>query len=358
MAACFSSTDGNEKVQEFVERTAAWSHLERTLVMQTYLLGALRDTSVVGKYSSMHDNAIYSLGYSNPRTVKLAYKYVFPTVKNLDGDIEISFCRFAFYLARFCKVLDGAKTGLKIRPQTLRADEKHYNTTLGPAWKVKPKEKKEAANQANHTYLKRGQKNEFIRGAFIMDILSSASKQEYKRVRAEMDLMFKALPVDYVDPHLAQPWHDAERMAVQGSPELVRCKRRDLSKIAVHVHKMFEEHRSAINMSKDPGKGEIFSEKPIEVRQDILRSLSKRFAALPCLDDMETVMEHATISRLRASYAYIYDAQQKNKARGWSRFPWDVALRDLCQIKVSALGPYKPVTSGFYERFKMSKPHS
>jgi len=91
LAACFSSTDGNEKVQEFVERTAAWSPSERTLVMQTYLLGALRDTSVVGKYSSMHDNAIYSLGYSNPRTVKLAYKYVFPTVEKLDANIEFLF---------------------------------------------------------------------------------------------------------------------------------------------------------------------------------------------------------------------------------------------------------------------------
>ena len=188
-----------------------------------------------------------------------------------------------------------------------------------------------------------------------MDVLSSASKQEYKRVRAEMDRMFEALPANYVDPHLAQPWRDAERMAQQGSLELVRCKNDDLSEIAVHVHQMFEEHRQAINMCNHPGKGKNFTEKPIEVRQDILRSLSRKFAALPRLEDMKTIMEHATISRLRASYAYIYDAQQKSKAKGWSRFPWDVALRDLCQIKVSALGPYKPVTSGFYERFKMSK---
>jgi len=188
-----------------------------------------------------------------------------------------------------------------------------------------------------------------------MDILSSASRQEYKRVRAEMDLMF--LPLGYVDPHLAQPWLEAEQMAKQGSPELVDCKNSDLEKIRVHVRKMFEEHHRAINMSKDPGKGKNFTEKPIEVRQDILRSLSRQFAASPGLtSDMKSVMDSATISRLRASYAYIYDAQQK--AKGWSRFPWDVALRDLCQIKVSALGPYKPVTSGFYERFKMSKPHS
>ena len=103
LAACFSSTDGNEKVQEFVGRTAAWSPLERTLVMQTYLLGALRDTSVVGKYSSMHDNAIYSLGYSNPRTVKLAYKYVFLAVGNSDANIEILFYRFAFASQGFAK---------------------------------------------------------------------------------------------------------------------------------------------------------------------------------------------------------------------------------------------------------------
>lgn len=70
---CFTS-DHNEKVSEFLIRTSSLSPVEKALAVQTYLLGALRDPSVIGKYSNMHDNAVYHFGYSHPRTVKLAYK--------------------------------------------------------------------------------------------------------------------------------------------------------------------------------------------------------------------------------------------------------------------------------------------
>lgn len=48
----------------------------KTREAQRYLLGAIRDTSVVGKYSIFHDNAIYSLGYTHPETIRLAYMSV------------------------------------------------------------------------------------------------------------------------------------------------------------------------------------------------------------------------------------------------------------------------------------------
>lgn len=46
----------------------------RIHAMQTYLLGALVDPSLIGKYSAMHTNAIYQLGLGHPRTHKLAAK--------------------------------------------------------------------------------------------------------------------------------------------------------------------------------------------------------------------------------------------------------------------------------------------
>lgn len=70
--ACFS-TD-NERVDAFLRRVAGEPEEKKVAAMQVFLLGALRDTSLVGKYSSMHDNSIYKNGYANPRTVKLAYK--------------------------------------------------------------------------------------------------------------------------------------------------------------------------------------------------------------------------------------------------------------------------------------------
>jgi len=69
-------TRDQEKGRAFLERTGGWESSKREQAMQVYLLGALRDTSLVGKYSSMHINTMYRFGYNHPRTVKLAYKYV------------------------------------------------------------------------------------------------------------------------------------------------------------------------------------------------------------------------------------------------------------------------------------------
>lgn len=71
---CFSRE--NEKVDAFLERTASHSPEEKVSAMQQYLLGGLSDPSTKGTYSIMHDNAIYSLGYKHPRTIRLAYKWV------------------------------------------------------------------------------------------------------------------------------------------------------------------------------------------------------------------------------------------------------------------------------------------
>jgi len=63
-----------EKAVDFIKRTQFATEVERCHAMQKYLLGALCDTSLVGKYSTMHDNAIYEYGYSSWRATKLNAK--------------------------------------------------------------------------------------------------------------------------------------------------------------------------------------------------------------------------------------------------------------------------------------------
>ncbi|GLB39244.1 putative RNA-dependent RNA polymerase [Lyophyllum shimeji] len=316
---CFTSA-GNEKVGDFLERTSALSALDQTSEIQKYLLGALRDTSMVGKYSTMHDHAVYSLGYGNPRTIKLAYK--------------------------FCKVLDGAKTGLRIKPETLRADMEAYHRWRGPQWKEwKAKEDRKAKGKVcNSPFTPRG-KNEFITGPFVMDHLLRHAEKEQNRILASMNDVFNSLKI-VRDEHLAQPWEDAERAANRGTPELILAKKRDLERISRHVETMWQEHKAKVR--------ENFTKKAIETRQDVLRHLSKAFVASPTLDEMETFTDAASVSRLRASCAYVYDFKNKGKFKA-TRFPWDMALRELCHIKATALGPSKTVTTGFYERFRLSR---
>lgn len=63
----------NETVADFLLRTSGMSDSERMREFQKVLLSALRDPSIYGMYSTMHDNAIYGLGYDHPHTIRLAY---------------------------------------------------------------------------------------------------------------------------------------------------------------------------------------------------------------------------------------------------------------------------------------------
>jgi len=97
-----------------------------------------------------------------------------------------------------------------------------------------------------------------------------------------------------------------------------------------------------------------FTDLPIELRQDVLRASAKEFASKPRPEDV--LFSEEEIARLRASYAYLLDSQQEKK--GWSRFPWDVSMRELCAIKARALGPTKTVTENFYARYYMKQSSS
>jgi len=216
-------------------------------------------------------------------------------------------------------------------------------------------------DQSNLPYLARGEGN-FIHGPFIMDVLLSAAKKECTRALTEIDTVFSPLNVE-PDPHLLQPWRDAVQRAERGPPEVVKRSKLVLSRIAIHVHVMYGEHRSQMAAKEGPtrrsnlsgsSKRTSFTNLSIEIRQDILRALSKKFASSPRPEELDSMMDEAAIARLRASYAYTYDAQKRSNSSGWGRFPWDVAMRELCAIKARALGPHKTVTAGFYERFKLS----
>lgn len=65
----------NEKVATFRARTDPLDDVSKISELQEYLLRAIRDTSVVGKYSNFHVNATYTLGYTHPETIRLAYMY-------------------------------------------------------------------------------------------------------------------------------------------------------------------------------------------------------------------------------------------------------------------------------------------
>ncbi|KAJ7054338.1 RNA dependent RNA polymerase-domain-containing protein [Mycena amicta] len=315
-----SFTRDTKTVADFLqENLSTPSHIQAEC-LQKYLLGALRDPSAVGQYSGYHDNAVLINGYDHPQTIKLAYQ--------------------------FCTILDSAKTGYIIKQQNRKLDSRAHAHAEGPAWKSFQKPPSKFASASNVKPLERciDLSRPSLARPFIMDVLS----------------LFRAFDTSSAfDLDLAAPWDNYAKFAAdirrqQGDPR----PQEDLDLIAKHVQHVFTRHRDETKnqMAKKASVGsEVhgFTNLPIEVRQDTLRNLSRDFCAGPSVTELQTIPDNALIARLRASYAYRYDHEQHRSGPGWSRFPWNVCFRDLCDIKAASLGPHKTVTTAFYENFRL-----
>ncbi|KAI0372068.1 hypothetical protein BV20DRAFT_1065820 [Pilatotrama ljubarskyi] len=287
----------------------------RIFALQEYLLGALK-RSHASTYSIWWEKCTYALGYSHRETVFLAYM--------------------------FCALLDGIKTGVTINPEAFERHQKQW----GPGalrWKVEMKERGETPGNANPF---REVKRQSL-PRFIMDILSEHVKvickkqlnRIYAETRADKDRG------SCRDEDLARPWLDAERRAAELRDVGEKGMSEELERIKQHVESLWKEKRTQGGRGTS-GKAS-FTELPIERRQDILRQQSRDFHASPTglryFDDPTTI---------KASYAYIYDYE--HAAGKWSRFPWDVAARALCEIKAKAKGGPKTLAEDFHRWMTIS----
>ncbi|KII91170.1 hypothetical protein PLICRDRAFT_696285 [Plicaturopsis crispa FD-325 SS-3] len=301
VAAAFSCDP--EKVADLLQKIDAEPVQVQIQEVQKYLLGAIQDTSLVGIYSTLHEKTTYQLGYFHAVTIRLAYM--------------------------FCKVLDRYKSGLILRHQVKLADQAFaFNRRL--PWKAESEDNHEGRDQL---FLVR----ELPR--FVMDTIRTEAIKEGAAQTARVQAQC-AKANGLLDDVLVAPWREAEDIARRMSEAHNDLGERALSAIRSHVERVYEEHGRRV-------KERAFTSKHIIIRQDILRSLSQEFASKPTVDDL--FMGRAQIARYRASYAYLYDF--KTSSKGWSRFPWDVAMRDLTAIKADAEGNSKTITERFHARF-------
>lgn len=232
---------------------------------------------------------------------------------------------------RFCKILDGAKTGITVDRAQLRRDQDEYALQRGPSWKeIDPAR---TAEITNRPVLLRPRHL----GHFIMDSMRKAVDAACDQQMAIIDARLGELYPYPLDVDLRKPWIEFERRG--GNEEACEA-------IKEHV----ETVRAAWSEATARKKGrKSFTALPITVRQDVLRNLAMTFVSGP---DVEITVgpDDPSFAQLKASYAYLYD-HDRSGARRWSRFPWDVAFRSLCEIKAKALGPTKTVTSEFYSMF-------
>ncbi|THU89976.1 hypothetical protein K435DRAFT_276844 [Dendrothele bispora CBS 962.96] len=295
-------------------------YFDRISILQDYLLASLKNPGVLGELSGYHEKSIYVDGYDSPKAHKLAYIVT--------------------------TVLDSAKSGHKIEQKTLKDYRDRYKSIGKLAWKeagfMTPKPK--FASQDNALQW-RPQRPEKL-GPFIMDTLRCTAEQEGRKWLDKVEEISGLKGRIKPDEDLLRPYKHALKTATDRSNDAFLS---DLKLITDHVSTIHGKYERSL------GSAEGFTSQHIVVRQDTLRGISKEFNSLPKPDALQTIQDEATIARLRASYAYYFDAFMRKSPGNWTRFPWDVALRELCEIKARALGPWHASTQSFYERFKLVK---
>ncbi|KAJ3789073.1 RNA dependent RNA polymerase-domain-containing protein [Lentinula aff. detonsa] len=318
---CFS--EHTETVAELLARMPDPSKdsMARIHALQEYLIGGIKTASLVGQASNMHDYLIYMYGLKHPETIRLAHI--------------------------FCHILDGLKTGLKIKPEVWKLDTSRYDKG-NMSWKeseTKNKGKKATATARMDNIIVERPAHLH---PFIMDQLQKHAKVKGDKERINVDTKYNSHAVS-LDEQLAAPWKEQQNIAEQLKNAGCDYMTKDLEKIMEHVHRMWENHRKEV--TPNPQKANTFTDLAIENRQDILRKLSRQFASEP--NEAGMFISHDQMLRLKASYAYIYDYEHSHKK--WTRFPWDVAMRELTAIKAKATGRSNTVTADFYERLSLKK---
>jgi hypothetical protein len=301
-------------------------------------------------------------------------------------------------------VLDGVKTGMTILPERYKQDRenRHYGTLFTPRWKMDPD------CLAQHFNLPRGDLPPFVMD-LLRDAMDEAADEQLRRIANQ----FATLP-KVKDHDLVVPWEDAVARAqtMLSSPGVHmrgagQAQKDALEAIKTHVERVHslsakimaskgmsmttttpdaEPHagpstgpgtgisretptvkgkerarsrstQGGINSNKSRGRGSSgggpkFTNRKIESRQDQLRWLSREFVGGPPADET-LVFSPEEVARLRASYAYVYD--WGDGKYGGTRFPWNVAMRELGEIKLRARKDFKPISQDFYEKMSMRR---
>lgn len=301
-------------------------------------------------------------------------------------------------------MLDGVKTGKTILPERYKEDResRQYGTQFVPWWKMDPD-----CETYQHN-LPRGDLPPFVMD-MLKEAMDKAGEEQLQRIASH----FTALP-KVKDTDLIMPWEGAEAQAQQmlsRSEEQMhtigQAQKEALEAIKTHVVRVYNlstaimratmmktttalvETSASSSTSTGPGPSQrmatvmgaqtersrgkqrstngnssrghrggssggssaTFTTWSIETRQDQLRRMSREFVSGPP-EEQTLVFSAEEVARLRASYAYVYDWACKP---GGSRFPWNVAMRELGEIKLRARKDFKPISQDFYEKMSMRK---
>lgn len=181
---------------------------------------------------------------------------------------------------------------------------------------------------------------------FVMDDLNEQRQNEIDSAYKKLDKVFtlaKKAAVSPKDPDLARCWEmtlentkgQVENAESPSKDRIIARERlNDLKLIKSEIEKLCTTYRTKVNSA--------FSKLPIEVRQDILRGLSKEFASIPSAGKLQTFTPGShDLELIKASCAYVSEYERRHG--GLSQIPYSVAMKHLCYMKATATGSSKTV---------------
>lgn len=306
----------------------------------SFLLASLDQRCSPGRYSVLHDTAVYEKGYDDAFTRLMAFM--------------------------FCELLDSAKTGKRVLAGVFESHSRQV-AKFPPGWKdttaVFDKDKIPRSFYSN----------------FIMDDLGTAcSAMVVKHITAFKERLQKTVMRNR-DPALASLWEQRCRQA-----EKYEDAKAEVAAVINHVravHKEWKAVRSRYALAKEtrhrpldggpatvktPSRAAnrdrdqiLIDTPPLSVNAERQR-ICRLFAARPeGLSNSLSFLQEATLALDKASCAYCLayygpDPTQDKDHDTSARFAFEVAMRELCLLKAQATGgKYEVSTEPFVVRSKM-----
>ena len=238
------------------------------------------------------------------------------------------------YLCRFCKVLDGSKTGLIVRPEIFQRDRKEWQYRT-PYWRRSAEEKNEMSTTAINALCGRDG-----RPPYVMDVISKEAVEIGRRKLQEIEKRFSQARRSVADVHLMHPWYNALEVADRYRFKEHNDRRlRDLKRIEDAVK---HARRQFCNEQGHRQKGAHMG----------LTFIRRGFISNPPPERL--LMASCDIDRLKASFAFIYDSEQDRT--GCSSFAWEMAMSTLCTLKGRCSSLHVPNTTLIISKPKLLDP--
>ncbi|KAH9885398.1 RNA dependent RNA polymerase-domain-containing protein [Cubamyces lactineus] len=252
----------------------------------------------VGAYSVFHENAVYTRGYDDPETQRIAHM--------------------------FNTILDSRKSGLRVKEDVYRADKRVYD-------RGRPKclPSKVDADPISTPYNRIVLRRPPTLPRFVLEVLQESGEDMRDKLLSSYDALRENAGLRDNDPDLLQPYAQAATLSDHPvfGPHLTIIKEHVRAHIlqwqnAARESKPSSPSKARRAKARSSARSSAMSEKKR------WRDLGQSFASGPQVPPDSPLVLLGSIEAIVASCAYTMNA----------KFAWSVAFQPLCKIKAARQG--------------------